>query len=165
MDKRWFAVQTKSNREDFSAFHLRDRKLEVYLPKLEVVIFHARKKIAVRKPLFPGYLFVRADNEESLDKIRWTKGIIRILLNASQPVYLNEEIIEEIRRSEDDDGIIHHKRIQGCDKVRIARGPFKDLTGTVERWLSDNERVKILLDLVSYQASVELHPSMIERVA
>ena len=71
----------------------------------------------------------------------------------------------KIRALEDSDGIIRRRPSHEDERVRIMRGPFKDITGTVVCWLSERERVKILLDLISYQASVELHPSLIERVA
>ena len=119
----------------------------------------------IQKPLFPGYLFVRINADRSLNKVRWTQGVIRILLNATHPVSLGDDVITEIKGMEDCDGIIRRRASQNYKRVRITRGPFKDITGTVVCWLSERERVKILLDLISYQASVELHPSLIERVA
>jgi transcriptional antiterminator RfaH len=165
MEKRWFVVQTKSKWEDSTLFHLRKKDIEVYLPKLEVMTFHARKRSMIRKPLFPCYLFVRVDADRSFNKVRWIQGVVRILLNSIQPVPLDDQIIEDIRGMEDCDGIIRLMSSHEYKKVRITRGPFKDLTGRFDCWLSDRDRVKILLDLVSYQASIELHPSLIERVA
>ena len=165
MKKKWFVVQTKSKQEDHSLSHLRDKAVEVYLPKMEVMTFHARKRTMSRKPLFPCYLFVRIDAANMLNKVRWTKGIVRVLLNFIHPVPVDDEIIGKIRDLEDSDGIIRFKPSQEHKRVRITRGPFKDITGIIDYWSSDRERVKVLLDIISYQASVELHPSLIERVA
>jgi transcription antitermination factor NusG len=49
--------------------------------------------------------------------------------------------------------------------VRIKSGPLRDLLGVFERWVSDNERIRILLNLIGYQPAVELHYTMIEKVA
>jgi transcription antitermination factor NusG len=49
--------------------------------------------------------------------------------------------------------------------IRIKTGPLKDLLGIFERWISDSERVRILLNMVGYQPVVEMHYSMIEKVA
>jgi transcription antitermination factor NusG len=57
----------------------------------------------------------------------------------------------------------HH--FEPNDVVRIKTGPMKDLLGVFERWLSNSERVKILLNLIGYQPAVEIHCSMIEKVA
>ena len=54
---------------------------------------------------------------------------------------------------------------QANDVIRIKTGPLKDLLGIFERWVSDSERVRILLNLIGYQPSIELHYSMIEKVA
>jgi transcription antitermination factor NusG len=49
--------------------------------------------------------------------------------------------------------------------IRIKTGPLKDLLGIFERWISDSERVRILLNLMGYQPAIEIHCSMIEKVA
>ena len=46
----------------------------------------------------------------------------------------------------------------------LARGPMKDVLGIFQHWVSDQGRVRVLLHFVNYQASVELHHSLIERV-
>ena len=124
--------------------------------------FHARRRSIIQSPLFPCYLFVSVSEGSSLDKVRWTQGVIKILLDSARPVNLGDEVIEKIRDLEDCDGIIRYRPPQNYKRVRISRGPFKDITGIVDCWLSDGERVKILLDLVSYQASIDLHTSLIE---
>jgi transcription antitermination factor NusG len=57
----------------------------------------------------------------------------------------------------------HH--FEPNDVVRIKTGPLKDLLGIFERWVSDNDRVRVLLNLIGYQPAVEMHYSMIEKVA
>jgi len=49
--------------------------------------------------------------------------------------------------------------------VRIKTGPLKELLGIFERWVSENERVRVLLSLIGYQPAVEMHYSMLEKVA
>jgi transcription antitermination factor NusG len=48
--------------------------------------------------------------------------------------------------------------------IRIISGPFKDLMGIFERWVSEEGRVRVLLDLLSYSANVELHYSQVEKL-
>jgi transcription antitermination factor NusG len=57
----------------------------------------------------------------------------------------------------------HHFQVN--DVVRIKAGPLKDLLGIFDRWISDSERVRILLNLMGYQPVIEIHCSMIEKVA
>jgi hypothetical protein len=42
---------------------------------------------------------------------------------------------------------------------------MKDIIGVFDHWSSDQGRVKVLLNFINYQASVELHHSLIEKVA
>jgi len=61
--------------------------------------------------------------------------------------------------------VIRKKPLKKNDRVRIARGPMKDLLGIFDEWSSDRGRVRILLHFIKYQARVELHHSLVEKVA
>ncbi len=66
----------------------------------------------------------------------------------------------------DADGVVRKTRdFQPSDMVRIKSGPLRDLLGIFERWVSDSERVRILLNLIGYQPAIEIHCSMVEKVA
>ncbi len=71
-----------------------------------------------------------------------------------------------IKKRTDENGVVrktHH--FEPNDLVRIKSGPLRELLGIFDRWVSDGERVRILLNLIGYQPSIELHYSMIEKVA
>ncbi len=51
------------------------------------------------------------------------------------------------------------------DKVRIKSGPFRDFVGLFEKWVPASERVRVLLSLVGFQPTIELHSCMLEKVA
>ena len=163
--KNWFVIQTKPRQEHRALFFLGNKGVEVYLPKMEVMSFHAGRGCTVRRPLFPGYLFARFEADSDTDTVRWTQGVMRVLLHSSRPVPLGDDVVQNIRSMEERDGLIRRRELQRYNRVRITRGPFKDVLGIFDCWLSDRDRVKILIDLVSYQAAMELHPSLIERVA
>jgi hypothetical protein len=42
---------------------------------------------------------------------------------------------------------------------------MKDILGIFDYWTSDEGRVRVLLNFLNYQASVELHHSFIEKIA
>jgi transcription antitermination factor NusG len=82
------------------------------------------------------------------------------------PVPISEEIVEIIKERTDIKGIVRIKQdYKPNDVIRIKTGPLKDLLGIFERWVSDNERVRVLLNLIGYQPALEVHYSMIEKVA
>lgn len=79
---------------------------------------------------------------------------------------ISEQVVRVIKERTDPEGIFRVKHhFEPNDVVRIKAGPMKDLFGIFERWVSDSERVRILLNLIGYQPEVELHYSMIEKVA
>jgi transcriptional antiterminator RfaH len=118
------------------------------------------------KPLFPGYIFGKFDLEQSYPLVRWAKGVKKVLGFGEYPTPISEQAVEIIREKADTQGIVRLKcHFQANDVIRIKTGPLKDLLGIFERWISDSERVKILLNLMGYQPAVEIHYSMIEKVA
>lgn len=162
--KCWYVVQTKNREEEKAAFFLRQKNIEIYLPKMEVVVFHAGKSKLVHKPLFPQYIFARFVAKESLHEVRWTRGVAKILLDSANPTPIKDELIEKIKALEHPDGIIRKRHLRKDDKIKITRGPFKDIYGIFECWTSDKGRVRVLLFLAFGQARVELHHSLIEKV-
>jgi transcription antitermination factor NusG len=78
---------------------------------------------------------------------------------------VDDEIVEAFHTLEQKDGVIRKQPLQKDDRIRIARGPMKDVLGVFDHWSSDQGRVKVLLNFINYQASVELHHSLIEKVA
>jgi len=162
---QWFVVQTKPRQEERAQFFLDEKGFEAYLPRMEVISIRGHRRSLVQKPLFPSYLFTRFDQQESLAHVRWTKGVVKILPDSSKPQPIDNEIVNGVMRLARKDCLIRKNSLKPRDKVRILKGPLKDLLGIFEYWTSDQGRVRVLLNLIHYQANVELHHSMIERIA
>jgi transcriptional antiterminator RfaH len=164
--KQWFVVQTNPKEEDVACVVLKQQGVLIYQPFMEKYVFHARKKVLKRYPLFPNYLFANVDpTEEELHKIRWCRGVRRILLDNYQPVPIDDEFIHELCELEDKkSGTIKKPVIfEAGDLVRIKSGPMKDLYGVFEAWGSDEGRVRILIEMVNNKAKVVMHSSLIEK--
>jgi len=163
-DLKWYVVQSKP-REELRAEHfLKEKGIQVYLPLMEVSITRRFKSIMKKKPLFPSYLFCRFDPAASLGYVRWTKGVTKILPISISPVPVEDDLIAAIRTLGRKDGIIRKKPLKRHDQIRINRGPMEDILGIFEYWSSDEGRVRVLLNFINYQASVELHHSFIDKV-
>ena len=163
---KWYVVQSKPREEERARFFLEEKGVDTYLPMIEVVSVRGLKNLTQEKPLFPGYLFCRFyKKDESLAHVRWTKGVKKILPESVSPIPVENEVVEGIRSLEQKDGVIRQQPLQKNDQIRIARGPMKDILGVFEHWTSDDGRVKVLLKFINYQATVELHHSLVEKVA
>jgi transcriptional antiterminator RfaH len=118
------------------------------------------------KPLFPGYIFGKFDLEKNYPLVRWGRGVKKVLGFGGYPTSVSEEIVEIIKGRTDTEGIVRVKQnFKANDVIRIKTGPLKDFLAIFERWVSDTDRVRILLNLIGYQPAVEMHYSMIEKVA
>ncbi|MDY6854851.1 MAG: transcription termination/antitermination NusG family protein, partial [Thermodesulfobacteriota bacterium] len=69
--KNWYVANTKPREEERALFFLKDTHIDAYLPKMEACLMKRGKKVFVKKPLFPGYLFVYFNVREDLCKVRW----------------------------------------------------------------------------------------------
>jgi transcriptional antiterminator RfaH len=118
----------------------------------------------MEKPLFPGYIFCRFNKDEDLAYVRWTKGVKKLLPESVNPVPVENEVVNIIQSMQQKDGIIRKQALQKNDRIRIARGPLKDILGIFDHWTSDQGRVRVLLNFINYQASVELHHSLVEKL-
>ena len=161
----WFVVQANPREEERAQHFLEEKGFQTYLPRMETVTVRRFRSVIMQKPLFPGYLFCFFDPNESLAFVRWTRGVKKLLPESVCPVPVEGHVVDAIRSLEHRDGVIRKQPLQKNDKVRIARGPLKDILGIFDHWSSDQGRVRVLLNFISYQASVELHHSLLERVA
>jgi transcriptional antiterminator RfaH len=163
----WFVIQTKPKKEEEAKSYLSTKGLEIFNPLLEAFTVRNGKVTKELKPLFPGYMFGKFDLEQDYALVRWGRGVKKVLgLGGSYPTPVSEEVVEIIKKRTDGHGIVRKSyHFEANDRIRVKSGPLKDLLGIFERWVSDNDRVRILLNLIGYQPSIELHYSMIEKVA
>jgi len=164
-DLNWYVVQSKPREELRAEYFLKEKGFQVYLPLMEVAITRGFRDVMKQKPLFPSYLFCRFDAASSLAHVRWTKGVLKILPESIAPTPVDDGLIVTIRTLGQKDGIIRKRALEKDDQILITRGPMKDILGIFDYWTSDEGRVKVLLNFINYQASVELHHSLIKKVA
>ncbi len=162
----WYVIQTKAKKEEESVSYLSTKGIEVFNPLMETFVQRNGKMNKELKTLFPNYIFARFELEKNYPLVRWARGVTRVLGFGGYPTPVSEEVIELIRKRTDERGIVRKTYdFEPNDVVRIKSGPLKELLGIFDRWVSENERVRILLNLIGYQPAVEIHHSWIEKVA
>src|SRR5215467_10793809 len=123
---RWYAVHCLSNREFVAAAQLRNQGFKTFLPCQLKTRRHARRFDSVRRPLFPGYLFVQLD----LSRDRWrcvngTLGVARLVGHADLPSPAPVGSVEAIRAACDGFDVVHPcGDIALGESVRVTCGPF-----------------------------------------
>jgi transcriptional antiterminator RfaH len=162
----WYVIQTKPKKEEEAVSYLSTRGVEIFNPLMETFALRNGKMNKELKPLFPGYIFGKFDLAQNYPLVRWGRGVKKVLGFGGYPTSVSEEIVEIIKGRTDTEGIVRVKQnFKANDVIRIKTGPLKDFLAIFERWVSDTDRVRILLNLIGYQPAVEMHYSMIEKVA
>ena len=160
--KHWYAIYTHVQQEVWAYNNLRERGLEVYLPRYLKTRRHARKMDTVKTPLFPRYLFARADiGAGERPAMAYAQGVSYVVGFGGSLASVRDEIIDEIRAREDETGLIVMGDGPGFkpgQRVRVRQGALCDQIGLFQ-CTADDQRVFFLLDLMGRQvkARVESH--------
>lgn len=131
--ERWYLLQCKSRQEGRAAQQLENQHLDTFLPLLQCERLRGGRRIAVREPLFPGYLFVRFDPEFfSLTTLQSTRGVARLVRYGTSLASMPDEIIQLIRERCDSgspDYAIGGDNLapEAGDAVMVTKGPFAGL--------------------------------------
>lgn len=166
LKRSWYVIQTKTKKELEAKSYLSLKGVEVFSPTMEIVSARGGKMVSEQRALFPGYLFGRFNLLEDYSLVRWGRGVRKIVGFGAEPIPVADEVIELIRnRAHGGELVKKACSFEPNDLVRVRSGPMKDLLGVFERWVSDSERVRVLLNLVGYRPAVELHYSLLEKVA
>jgi transcription elongation factor/antiterminator RfaH len=154
---RWYAVQCQPHRENAAAVHLENQHIKVFFPRRETTRRHARKIERVRRPFFPGYLFIQLDiTRERWRCVNGTFGVARIVMLNDQPAPAPRGVVEALMDACDEKGNLSWKmELRPGQKVRVIDGPLMDLVGQLDQ-LTDSDRVRVLLDIMGRVTRVVL---------
>ena len=156
MSKEWFILQFKPNSHHKAATNLNRQGFETFLPLHEITSRKASRFITAAQPLFPGYMFITFDKEESKwHKINNTYGVSRLVtfnsLLKPTPFMFVDKLMEQC----DNTGkLLPKKRLKKGDKVRILKGPFAKFIATVETYEADH-RIWVLMDLMGRKTKIQ----------
>lgn len=110
------------------------------------------------KPLFPSYVFLRWDLSDPVKHrlVKYTRGVNKVLGDGENPVPISDKIVEIIKERTNSGGIIEQQTYKVGDQIKVRRGLLRDLIGILERPVSDNGRVAVLLRLFNREARAHL---------
>lgn len=92
----WYLIQTKPRQEARAQEHLTRQHFECFRP-LHTPSEDTRKGRRGEEELFPGYVFIRMDEEHNWYPIRSTRGVCRVVAFGGLPCPVQDSLIEQIR--------------------------------------------------------------------
>lgn len=164
--RRWYVIRAKPRRERFVRDQLQGQGLEVFYPAVRVHPVNPRA--ATERAYFPGYLFVRADLEAvGANKLRWLPAAVGLLEFGGDPAVVPEALVSQLQRrvaSIQAAGGLVFADLQRGDAIQITSGPFAGYEAIFDLRLKGADRVRVLLDLLRRQVSVELDSGSIRKL-
>ena len=92
MPYHWYALRSKSRKEDAVWRQLQSQGYEVFYPNLRVHPVNPRSRKIV--PYFPGYLFVEADLEQSgISVFQWMPHTVGLVSFGGEASIVPENLI------------------------------------------------------------------------
>lgn len=166
----WACAQTHVRQEELALVNLRRQK---FIPFFPIFLIRNKNSHFISRAAFPGYIFIRLDDEyRNWAPINFTMGIQRLL---TYPVNRHDEeayrkpcrvgFIEDLYRMRilRDDEQYQPDLIPAGTTIKITNGPFADKEALVE--MSSEQRVHVLLSLFNQQINVSLTVESVERIS
>jgi transcriptional antiterminator RfaH len=167
MTFRWYALRTKSRKEDIVWQQVQSQDIESYYPRIRVHPVNPRaRKI---KPYFPGYMFIRTNlDEKGISTFQWMPHSLGLVSFGGEPAVIPDNAIHEMKQRVQEIAEAGGEIFDGLEKgdgVRIHSGPFAGYEAIFDARLDGQARVRVLLKFINNQREVpvELDVSQIRK--
>ena len=160
-DIRWFVAHTRPRREKKLVEYCTRQTIAVTLPCYDSVHKYRGKTVVFRKPLFPGYVFLKLQVEQS-DSVRQNEHVANLLEVFDQETF-QRQLEDIILALESDLGVRLAPSIGEGMKVRIKAGPLQGIEGLVEQRYGMST-VLLRLDFINQAAAVKLDADLLEPI-
>jgi transcriptional antiterminator RfaH len=156
---RWYAIQSKNQKEQLLCEQLRLREIELFFPQICVEPVNPRTRKL--RPYFPGYVFGYVDLEQvGRSLLKWIPGAVGIVNFGGEPAAVSDLLIANIRKHlEMTNASVGQlsRGFQPGDIVNVNWGPFAGYEVIFDASLPGRDRVRVLLKMLeNKQIHVEL---------
>lgn len=164
---RWYVIHTHPKQEDRACSNLEVLGAPTFNPKIRERRYNqfVISPTYVTKPLFPRYIFAQFKVSDLCHKVRFTRGVYKVVSFGEGPTPIDEEIVVLIRSNIEDGFVRIDREFKLGDRIIVKDGPLKNLAGIFEREMKDTDRIRILLETVSYQAHIEIARDMVMKAS
>jgi transcriptional antiterminator RfaH len=160
-DRCWWVLYTKARQEKATARQLLTFRIPFYLPLVHKTFVSRGRKMCSYIPLFSGYVFMFGTEEERVRSLT-TNRISRII-----SVEDAEQLVHDLRQLQQliasDAPLTVESRLVPGNRVRVRRGPFAGVEGTVLT-RRGKTRLLVAVDFLQQGASVEIDDFLLEPV-
>ena len=153
--RQWYVVYSKARKEEHAQFHLQQKGLEVFFPRLRLSSLLPKHPQIV--PLFPSYLFVYLRIPEEHAYALWCPGVKSLVSFNGVPAPLDEAVVAFLKKRATSEGILEaQSNLLAGQKVEVTGGPFAGLTGIIQDPPAGKGRIRLLMSLLNRELKVEV---------
>jgi transcriptional antiterminator RfaH len=154
---KWLVLMIHRHQEEQALKNLQRQNFKAYCPMLARHIRHARRAYDVKRPLFPGYLFLEMPTHpHGLRQAANTLGVRNFVLAGDKPASLPDGFVEGLMAREENGAICGPGRpLRPGENVKILGGPFDGLIAQITQ-LTDGDRALLLLDILNRPTRVRI---------
>lgn len=146
---------------------MEEKRIQAFLPRLEVWSRRKDRKKKIQKALFPGYLFVHEllDPYHRLEILK-IPGVVRILGNEEGPAPVPDYQIESIQTIlNGKSAVTPFPYLKEGQLVRVVYGPLKGSEGFLLKIKEGKEKLIISVDILQRSVAVEIDGASVEPVS
>ncbi len=172
---QYYTIQVKTRAEQTFI-----KRFKAVYPDCAVGIHFFQRSLNIRKngivkpllsPIFPGYLFIEVDEDDSIDTYHWqfrrTEGFYRFLESNQHIVPLLGRDLETVLHFLKKTGPVAGISIVHFDensRIIVDEGPLKGLEGNIIKVDKRKGRAKIKLDMYGNSFAIDLAFETIKKV-
>lgn len=160
----WYVIHAQTRKEIEVEMALRRQGLEIFLPMVTVPSRRRDRKVSLRVPLFPGYLFLNASLDTKIfHKVIKAHHVFRLLGNG-RPAPIPEAEVEAIKTIVSGDRPYYPWHfLEIGKKVRVLDGPLTGVEGIILEMREQKRRLVVGVELFKRSVAVELADEAVER--
>jgi transcription termination/antitermination protein NusG len=172
--KLWYVIQVATGAEQYvqkaltkviADNGLEDAFDEIMVPSEQVVTMRGGQKRSSERKLFPSYVLVKMDMNETTWHLVKSVAKVRGFIGGEKPSAISQK---------EADNILQHV-VEGADKpkpkilyqvgevVRVNDGPFADFNGVVEEVNYEKNRLRVAVSIFGRSTPVELEFGQVEK--
>ncbi len=175
MAHRWYVVHAYSGSEKTVADEIRkkaekhslvDAFQEILVPTEDVVEIKRGQKANVERKVFPGYILVRMDmNDTTWHLVKDIPRVTGFLGAKGKPAPISNAEAERLIKQLQDTAASPRTSIlyQTGEVVKVVDGPFNSFTGVVENVDMDKTRLTVSVSIFGRATPVELDFTQVEK--
>lgn len=178
-NKKWYVLRVVSGKErklkgyidsEIARSKWTEIVPQVLVPTERVYQIKAGKKVIKEKNLFPGYIFVQAQegmiNGDIIAGFRSFSGVIGFL-GKNNPIPMRDDEANRMLGKVDemqDAGENMAEPFIVNETIKIIDGPFNDFQGTIEEIYDEKKKLKVIVKIFGRRTPVELNFMQVEKL-